>query len=71
MQENTSQEIIQPEIIQQLDPLNIKDITWRQEGYHLIGVFSNGIRFGTRIKNDLRLVGVDKDNKPILKRIDI
>jgi hypothetical protein len=50
---------------------NIKDIKWQQQGYHLIGLSTNGLKFGIKIDSKLRLIGVDKENKPIFKRIDI
>ena len=68
-EENTNQEQIQVEIPEM--KFNIKDIKWYQQGYELIGLASNGMRFGTRIDNNLRLIGVDENNKPIFKRIDM
>jgi len=47
------------------------DIMWRQEGYELIGIAPNGSRFGTKIPSNLRLCGVDHNNYPKFKRIDI
>lgn len=68
-EENTNQEQIQVEIPEM--KFNIKDVKWYQQGYELIGLASNGMRFGTRIDNNLRLIGVDENNKPIFKRIDM
>jgi len=68
------EENIQPEIIQMNIPeakIDIKEIKWKQQGYYLIGTYSNGMKFGTRIDKNLRLIGIDDNNKPILKRIDI
>jgi hypothetical protein len=65
---NTEPEQIEVEIM----PIQFSysDIMWRQEGYELIGVSSNGSRFGLKIDPNLRLCGVDADNKPLFKRID-
>jgi hypothetical protein len=68
-EENTNQEQIQVEIPEM--KFNIKDVKWYQQGYELIGLASNGMRFGTRIDDKLRLIGVDENNKPIFKRIDM
>lgn len=68
-EENTNQEQIQVEIPEM--KFNIKDVKWYQQGYELIGLASNGMRFGTRIDNNLRLIGVDENNKPIFKRVDM
>lgn len=68
-EENTNQEQIQVEIPEM--KFNIKDVKWYQQGYELIGLASNGMRFGTKIDNNLRLIGVDENNKPIFKRIDM
>lgn len=67
MEENTQPEIIQVNIPEA--KIDIKDIKWKQQGYYLIGTYSNGMKFGTRIDKNLRLVGIDENNKPILKRI--
>lgn len=68
-EENTNQEQIQVEIPEM--KFNIKDVQWQQQGYELIGLATNGMRFGIKIDNKLRLIGVDENNKPIFKRIDM
>jgi hypothetical protein len=66
---HTEPEQIEVEITPQ--EFSYSGITWRQEGYELIGIHSNGIRFGLKIDPNLRLCGVSEDNKPIFKRIDM
>jgi hypothetical protein len=54
-----------------IDKINVSDIKWKQQGYQLIGTMPNGMQFGTRIDSKLRLIGVDENNKPKFKRIDM
>jgi hypothetical protein len=68
-EENTNQEQIQIEIPEM--KFDIKDVQWQQQGYELIGLSTNGMRFGIKIDRNLRLTGVDENNKPIFKRIDM
>lgn len=68
-EQNINQEQIQVEIPEM--KFDIKDVQWQQQGYELIGLATNGMRFGIKIDRNLRLTGVDKNNKPIFKRIDM
>lgn len=65
---NNSQDNIEVELPEM--QFNYKDVKWQQQGYELIGLASNGLKFGIRVNSNLRLVGVDENNKPILKKID-
>ena len=49
---------------------NERDVTWEQRGYEIIGTASSGVRFGVKIDRNLRMVGIDENNKPIFKRIN-
>ena len=68
-EQNINQEQIQVEIPEM--KFDIKDVQWQQQGYELIGLSTNGMRFGIKIDRNLRLTGVDENNKPIFKRIDM
>jgi len=68
-EQNINQEQIQVEIPEM--KFDIKDVKWQQQGYELIGLTSNGMRFGIKIDINLRLTGVDENNNPMFKRIDM
>lgn len=47
-----------------------KGVNWHQEGQTLIGVNPQGHRLGLNISPGYRMVGIDENYKPVLKRVD-
>jgi hypothetical protein len=47
-----------------------RGVNWHQEGNTLIGVSPEGYKLGLYINPGYRMVGVDENARPVLKRVD-